>query len=234
MPARRRAGCGKVSRARIRRMSLYTDIGGYDRVLALCKAWQARLRQDPLAFHPFERGTHPNHDERLAAYLAQAFGGPPLYTAGYGDETSMQRRHACNGEHVELDDRAAAVRDAHDTRAGRPAVQLRITTGEALRHDRDDGCEWRQVSALPDIAREDVGRPRLCGIVQAAKLCPMLQSRNRPGTFWLTAALFGVVAALSDDREAVVFFLVGAGLFAVVGSLSSRDRLWLKKWRSHI
>jgi hemoglobin len=85
-------------------MSLYDDVGGFDRVLALCKAWQARLRQDPLAWHPFERGTHPRHDERLAAYLSEAFGGPPLYTGGYGDESSVQRRHACNGEHVELDE----------------------------------------------------------------------------------------------------------------------------------
>jgi hemoglobin len=92
-------------------MSLYTDVGGYDRVLALCKAWQARLREDPLAFHPFEHGTHPNHDERLAAYLAQAFGGPPLYTAGYGDETSVQRMHACNEEHVELDEACLAAFD---------------------------------------------------------------------------------------------------------------------------
>ena len=85
-------------------MSLYEDIGGFDRILALCKAWHSRLQQDALAWHPFERGTHPHHHERLAAYLSEAFGGPPLYTAGYGDETSVQRRHACNGEHVELDE----------------------------------------------------------------------------------------------------------------------------------
>jgi hemoglobin len=85
-------------------MSLYDDVGGFDRVLALCKAWQARLRQDALAWHPFEHGTHPRHDERLAAYLSEAFGGPPLYTAGYGDESSIQRIHACNGEHIELDE----------------------------------------------------------------------------------------------------------------------------------
>jgi hemoglobin len=78
--------------------------GWFRRVLALCKAWHIRLREDPLAWHPFERGTHPNHDERLAAYLAEAFGGPPLYTAGYGDESSMMRIHACHGEHVELDE----------------------------------------------------------------------------------------------------------------------------------
>ena len=85
-------------------MSLYEDIGGFDPILALCKAWQARLRQDPLAWHPFEHGTHPRHEERLAAYLSEAFGGPPLYTAGYGDESSVQRTHACNGDHIELDE----------------------------------------------------------------------------------------------------------------------------------
>ena len=51
-------------------MSLYDDAGGFDRLLALCKAWHVRLRQDPLAWHPFEHGTHPRHDERLAAYFS--------------------------------------------------------------------------------------------------------------------------------------------------------------------
>jgi hemoglobin len=85
-------------------VSLYQDVGGFDRILALCKAWQARLQQDPLAWHPFEHGTHPRHDERLAAYLSEAFGGPALYTAGYGDESFMQRIHGCNGVHAELDE----------------------------------------------------------------------------------------------------------------------------------
>jgi hemoglobin len=85
-------------------MSLYEEVGGFDRILALCKAWHSRLQQDPLAWHPFEHGTHPQHDERLAAYLAQAFGGPALYTAGFGDESSMLRLHAGHGEHAELDE----------------------------------------------------------------------------------------------------------------------------------
>ena len=85
-------------------MTLYDEIGGFDRILALCRAWHARLKQDPLAWHPFEHGVHPRHDERLAAYLAEAFGGPPLYTAGYGDESSMTRIHAGHGEHVDLDE----------------------------------------------------------------------------------------------------------------------------------
>jgi hemoglobin len=67
--------------------------------------------QDPLAAHPFEQPMHPRHDERLAAYLAEALGGPALYTAGYGDESSVQRLHACNGEHVELDEACLAAFD---------------------------------------------------------------------------------------------------------------------------
>lgn len=85
-------------------MSLYEDVGGFDRILALCKAWHVRLQQDALAWHPFSHGTHPNHDERLAAYLSEAFGGPPLYTAGFGTESSMTRLHAGHGEHADLDE----------------------------------------------------------------------------------------------------------------------------------
>ena len=92
-------------------MSLYEDVGGFDRILALCHAWHARLQQDPLAWHPFEHGVHPHHDERLAAYLAEAFGGPRLYTAGYGDESSMIRIHAGHGVHVELDEACLAAFD---------------------------------------------------------------------------------------------------------------------------
>ena len=91
--------------------SLYEDVGGYDKVLALTKRWHELCLQDPVAAHPFEHGLHPRHDERLAAYLAEAFGGPALYTAGYGDESSVQRIHACNGVHLELDEACLACFD---------------------------------------------------------------------------------------------------------------------------
>jgi hemoglobin len=84
--------------------SLYDQIGGFDVVLALCRRWHALCLQDPVAAHPFEHDLHPQHDERLAAYLSEAFGGPALYTAGYGDETYVQHIHAGNGMHVELDE----------------------------------------------------------------------------------------------------------------------------------
>lgn len=86
------------------RMSLYEDAGGFDVLLRLCRRWHELCLADPVAEHPFSRPLHPQHDERLAAYLAQALGGPELYTAGYGDESSMRRIHAGNGSSAELND----------------------------------------------------------------------------------------------------------------------------------
>ena len=79
-------------------------MGGFDAILALTRRWHELCLEDPEAAHPFEHELHPQHDERLAAYLAEAFGGPKLYSAGYGDESSMQRIHAGNGVHIDLDE----------------------------------------------------------------------------------------------------------------------------------
>jgi hemoglobin len=48
----------------------------------------------------------------LAAYWAEALGGPPTFTAAYGDETSVVRMHSGNGgPHEEMDRRAIACFD---------------------------------------------------------------------------------------------------------------------------
>ena len=83
---------------------LYEEVGGFDAILALCRRWHALCLKDPLAAHPFEHQLHPNHDERLAAYFSEAWGGPALYTAGYGDESYVQRIHSGNGIHEDLDE----------------------------------------------------------------------------------------------------------------------------------
>lgn len=82
--------------------TLYDDLGGFDVLLAICVRWHELCVADPLAAHPFERPLHHRHDERLAAYLAEATGGPPLYTAGYGDQYRVSRLHAGNGPAHEL------------------------------------------------------------------------------------------------------------------------------------
>jgi len=83
-------------------MTLYDDLGGFDAILAICVRWHELCLADPLAAHPFERPIHHRHDERLAAYLAEATGGPALYTGGYGDQYKVSRIHAGNGPADEL------------------------------------------------------------------------------------------------------------------------------------
>src|SRR5882757_7291451 len=48
----------------------------------------------------------PQHSERLAAYWAEALGGPSDYTDSMGDQSGVVRLHSGNGEHVEMDERA--------------------------------------------------------------------------------------------------------------------------------
>jgi len=62
---------------------------------------------DEIVSHAFSHGFHPQHSERLAAYWAEALGGPATYSALYGDETSVVRIHSGNGgPHEEMDRRA--------------------------------------------------------------------------------------------------------------------------------
>jgi hemoglobin len=56
--------------------------------------------------HAFDGALQPDHVERLAAYWAEALGGPVSYTGVYGDETAVVRMHAGHGEHAEMDERA--------------------------------------------------------------------------------------------------------------------------------
>jgi hemoglobin len=98
--------------------SLYELVGGFDVILAVTRRWHELCLQDPVAAHPFERGLHPRHNERLAAYLAEALNGPKLYTGGYGDESHVQRIHAGNGLHIELDEACLVLFDRAIADAG--------------------------------------------------------------------------------------------------------------------
>jgi hemoglobin len=66
---------------------------------------------DEVVSHAFSRGFHPQHSARLAAYWAEALGGPPAFSDTYGDETSVVRLHSGNGPHEEMDRRAITCFD---------------------------------------------------------------------------------------------------------------------------
>lgn len=79
--------------------TLYEHVGGAPAVLAFARAHHERCLADPMVRHPFvSPGVDPRHDERLAAYLGQVWGGPPAYTGvEHGSAAWLARRHAWQG-----------------------------------------------------------------------------------------------------------------------------------------
>jgi sirohydrochlorin ferrochelatase/truncated hemoglobin YjbI len=98
--------------------SVYAAAGGMAGLERLAAAWHARVMADEVVSHAFSHGFDAHHVERLAAYWAEALGGPPAYTQSYGDETAVVRMHSGNGEHEEMDQRAVACFDQALTDAG--------------------------------------------------------------------------------------------------------------------
>ena len=88
--------------------SVYEAAGGSAGLRRLAEAWHTRVMADEIVSHAFSHGFHPQHTERLAAYWAEALGGPQAYSGTYGDETSVVRIHSGNGPHEEMDRRAIA------------------------------------------------------------------------------------------------------------------------------
>jgi hemoglobin len=91
--------------------TVYEAVGGIDGLRRLAEAWHTRVMADEEVSHAFSHGYRPDHSERLAAYWAEALGGPPLYSDAYGDETSVVRIHSGNGAHEEMDRRAVLCFD---------------------------------------------------------------------------------------------------------------------------
>ena len=115
--------------------SLYDAAGGDQGLLRLAKAWHNRVMADEVVSHAFDHGFHPQHSERLAAYWAEALGGPAAYTERFGDETSVVRMHSGNGPHEELDRRAVDCFDQALDDAG-------LADDEMLRRALHDYFAW--------------------------------------------------------------------------------------------
>ena len=91
--------------------TVYAAAGGDEGMLRLAAAWHEEVLADEVVEHAFSHGFRPDHTERLAAYWAEALGGPASYTERYGDETTVVRMHSGNGPHEEMDRRAIACFD---------------------------------------------------------------------------------------------------------------------------
>lgn len=113
--------------------SVYEAAGGSAGLLRLAEARHARVMADEIVSHAFRHGFHPEHSERLAAYWAEALGGPPAFSHGYGDETSVVRIHSGNGPHDEMNQRAIACSDQALEDTGLTAEPLRQVLTEHAR-----------------------------------------------------------------------------------------------------
>jgi hemoglobin len=91
--------------------SVFEAAGGEQGMLRLADAWHRRVLADEVVSHAFSHGFNDQHTERLAAYWTEALGGPPTYSASYGDESFVVRMHSGEGEHAEMDARAISCFD---------------------------------------------------------------------------------------------------------------------------
>jgi hemoglobin len=127
-------------------LSVYEAAGGRRAILDLAHAWHRRCLEDDVVSHAFSHpGQHPQHLERLAAYWAEALGGPAHYSATMADHSYVLRLHAGNGEHQEMDDRAQECFALALDDAGLPEE-------ERLRSTLKDWFQWatKAMAAYPD------------------------------------------------------------------------------------
>jgi hemoglobin len=121
--------------------TVYEAAGGIDGLRRLAEAWHTRVMADEEVSHAFSHGYRPDHSERLAAYWAEALGGPPLYSYAYGDETSVVRIHSGNGAHEEMDRRAIACFDQALADTG-------LAADERLGHVLHDYFAWATTTTM--------------------------------------------------------------------------------------
>lgn len=121
--------------------TVYEAAGADDGLLRLAQAWHARVMADEVVSHAFSHGYRPEHTQRLAAYWAEALGGPPRFSERHGDETSVVRIHSGNGPHEEMDRRAIACFDQALEDAG-------LAGDEVLRHALHDYFAWATTTTM--------------------------------------------------------------------------------------
>ncbi len=121
--------------------SVFEAAGGADGMRRLAHAWHVRVMADEVVEHAFSHGFHPEHTERLAAYWAEALGGPTVFSDAYGDETSVVRIHSGNGVHDEMDRRAILCFD-------QALADVGLTRDDRLRQVLHDYFAWATTTTM--------------------------------------------------------------------------------------
>ena len=152
--------------------TVYEAAGGIGGLRRLALAWHARVMADEEVSHAFSHGYRPDHSERLAAYWAEALGGPSLYSDAYGDETSVVRIHSGNGTHEEMDRRAIACFDQALADIGLADIGLAeiglantgLAANERLRQVLHDYFAWATTTTMARYHRSADDVPDGLGI----------------------------------------------------------------------
>lgn len=126
--------------------SVYEAAGGYEGFVRLAAAWHERVMADVVVGHAFSHGFHPEHTARLAAYWAEALGGPPMYSEAYGDESDVVRLHSGHGAHEEMDRRAITCFDGALADTG-------LAEDERLRRVLHDYFAWATTTTMSRYER---------------------------------------------------------------------------------
>jgi hemoglobin len=126
--------------------TVYEAAGGEVGLRRLASAWHSRVMADEVVAHAFSHGFHPEHVERLAAYWAEALGGPSIYSDRYGDETTVVKMHSGHGEHEEMDRRAIACFD-------QALVDLGLASDDRLRQVLHDYFAWATTTTMAKYHR---------------------------------------------------------------------------------
>jgi hemoglobin len=121
--------------------SVYEAAGEMDGLQRLAAAWHERVLADDVVAHAFSQGYRADHVERLAAYWAEALGGPSTYSSDYGDETSVVRMHSGNGPHGDMDRRAIICFDA-------ALADVGVDSDERLRQTLHDYFAWTTTTTM--------------------------------------------------------------------------------------
>jgi hemoglobin len=124
--------------------TIYEAAGGDEGLIRLAEAWHERVLADEVVAHAFSHGFRPDHTRRLAAYWAEALGGPTAYSERYGDETSVVRLHSGNGRHDEMDRRAIACFD-------RALEDTGLAANEEVRRALHDYFAWATTTSMAEF-----------------------------------------------------------------------------------
>lgn len=115
--------------------SVFEAVGGLEGLQRLAEAWHRRVMADEVVSHAFSHGFRADHVERLAAYWAEALGGPVAYSGRLGNERHVVLLHSGNGEHDEMNRLAIVCFD-------QALVDVGLDADPVLRQTLHDYFAW--------------------------------------------------------------------------------------------